>query len=239
MAEATFTCGQALALDCVVCGRSFHHMKQGPGRYPRFCSDDCKKARVKTQGVEYRDRARQGLRKHHYPSGVQRKRAPISIVCKQCGTSAIKGHSSRGNAFCSPGCNTLWWNGLRHGDREERPCIGCAKDFTPPKAGQSYCSNECRSRVWDAKKRARKRAAFVENVDPIAVFERDGWRCHLCGLKTMRSLRGTTDPLAPELDHILPLSRGGEHSYTNTACACRTCNQRKGAAVVGQMRLFG
>jgi 5-methylcytosine-specific restriction endonuclease McrA len=35
------------------------------------------------------------------------------------------------------------------------------------------------------------------------------------------------------------LSVGGEHSYLNTQCACRQCNQEKGNRGGGQLRLFG
>lgn len=38
---------------------------------------------------------------------------------------------------------------------------------------------------------------------------------------------GQTD-LDVQCDHIEPLSRGGEHSYENTAAACRDCNISKG-----------
>jgi len=93
-------------------------------------------------------------------------------------------------------------------------------------------------RIRKPKERARLRAARVESVDPLKVFERDGWKCHLCHRKTPSRLRGTYHDAAPELDHIIPLSRGGEHSYANTACACRKCNGKKGATVVGQPSLF-
>ena len=75
---------------------------------------------------------------------------------------------------------------------------------------------------------------MVETVDPLGVFERDGWRCQLCGARTPKERRGTYHDRAPELDHILPLSKGGEHSYANTQCACRRCNHGKGAEPMGQ-----
>lgn len=95
---------------------------------------------------------------------------------------------------------------------------------------------------YKARKKAAKlkrRGAVVENVNPIEVFERDGWRCQLCGVRTPRKLRGTYNDKAPELDHILPISKGGEHSYVNTQCACRKCNGLKGDVPLGQMRLVG
>lgn len=88
-------------------------------------------------------------------------------------------------------------------------------------------------------KRARLRGVTVETVNPMLVFERDRWMCHLCGKAAPKRLRGTYDDNAPELDHIVPLAAGGEHSYRNTACAHRSCNRIKGSSPLGQTRLFG
>ena len=30
------------------------------------------------------------------------------------------------------------------------------------------------------------------------------------------------------IDHIIPLSKGGKHTFENTCCCCRTCNEKKG-----------
>jgi 5-methylcytosine-specific restriction endonuclease McrA len=35
------------------------------------------------------------------------------------------------------------------------------------------------------------------------------------------------DPLSPSLDHVVPLARGGEHTYGNVRTACLGCNVRK------------
>jgi 5-methylcytosine-specific restriction endonuclease McrA len=50
------------------------------------------------------------------------------------------------------------------------------------------------------------------------ILRRDGHRCLYCG-------RGDI-PLT--LDHVVPLSRGGEESWENLVCACVKCNNRKG-----------
>lgn len=87
--------------------------------------------------------------------------------------------------------------------------------------------------------RARKRMAVREVFDPFDVFTRDKWHCQFCNIKTPKKLRGTYHPSAPELDHIIPLSKGGEHSMRNTQCLCRQCNIEKGAQEKGQLRMFG
>lgn len=85
-------------------------------------------------------------------------------------------------------------------------------------------------------RRARMKIA-AESIDPIKVFERDRWRCHMCKRPTPRALRGSYAPNAPELDHIVSLAEGGSHTWGNVACACRECNGLKGAGSVGQLLL--
>ncbi|CAN7187248.1 HNH endonuclease [Acidovorax sp. LjRoot117] len=85
----------------------------------------------------------------------------------------------------------------------------------------------------------KERTQSVEAVNPIKVFDRDKWRCQLCNRKTPKAKRGSYDDDAPELDHIVPLSKGGAHSYLNTQCACRACNSKKSDRPLGQMLLIG
>jgi 5-methylcytosine-specific restriction endonuclease McrA len=77
-------------------------------------------------------------------------------------------------------------------------------------------------------RRARKFDAFVEHVDPQVVFGRDGWTCHICGELIDPELK-FPDPLSASLDHIIPLAKGGEHSYANCATSHLGCNMRKSA----------
>ena len=37
------------------------------------------------------------------------------------------------------------------------------------------------------------------------------------------------DPLSLSVDHVIPLSKGWEHSYSNTQPAHLVCNLKKGA----------
>ena len=71
-----------------------------------------------------------------------------------------------------------------------------------------------------------KKDAFVENVSPELVMERDGWMCGICGERIPKSAK-YPDPLSPSLDHIVPLSSGGEHSMKNVQAAHFLCNSRK------------
>lgn len=48
-----------------------------------------------------------------------------------------------------------------------------------------------------------------------AIFTRDDHRCQYCG------------SAAENIDHVVPRSRGGVHSWENVVAACRPCNSRK------------
>ena len=61
------------------------------------------------------------------------------------------------------------------------------------------------------------RQAIPDDVR-YAVYDRDGWRCRVCG---------ATEPLS--LDHIWPWSLGGPDTIDNLQTLCIPCNCRKGA----------
>jgi 5-methylcytosine-specific restriction endonuclease McrA len=61
-----------------------------------------------------------------------------------------------------------------------------------------------------------------------AVLKRDGWTCVYCGARPGDRPQGRALVKADfTVDHIVPRSRGGRNTWTNTACACYLCNQRK------------
>jgi hypothetical protein len=68
-------------------------------------------------------------------------------------------------------------------------------------------------RVKDA---GRKNHGYEHYKDEV--FSRDGNRCVYCG-----------SPSDLTLDHVVPQSKGGEHSIDNLATCCASCNSSKGA----------
>lgn len=163
--------------------------------------------------------------------------------CVDCG-NRFSG-STLSSAYCSDECRKCRYVAANDNrDHSPRPCKECGEKFSTSYGDKRtvFCSIDCSKRNARRKQRkkarARLRSVAVEIVDPIAVFERDKWRCQLCGVKTPRKLRGTIDDRAPELDHIMPLALGGAHSYLNTQCACRKCNGAKSDTPPQQPSLF-
>jgi hypothetical protein len=78
-------------------------------------------------------------------------------------------------------------------------------------------------------------ATRIELVIRMEVFLRDNWICHLCAeivpeqsrLSRGTYLGGRSDRRAPVVDHVIPLSMGGDHTFENCKTAHRACNARK------------
>ena len=56
-----------------------------------------------------------------------------------------------------------------------------------------------------------------------ALMHRDRFRCAYCGGK------------AETIDHVVPRSRGGEHSWENCVACCASCNHRKADRLLAEL----
>ncbi|HHN93969.1 MAG TPA: HNH endonuclease [Anaerolineae bacterium] len=60
------------------------------------------------------------------------------------------------------------------------------------------------------------------------VLSRDKFTCVYCGLSVGDRRNGRIVKRTDfTVDHLVPKSRGGGNTWSNTACACRWCNHRK------------
>jgi hypothetical protein len=103
-------------------------------------------------------------------------------------------------------------------------CRACGATwiYYAKRAQSPYCveCNQAHHRR-PANRRARQNGALYEVIVPRRVFERDGWRCQICKRKTRGKF---PNPRAATVDHIVPLAKGGGHTYLNVQCACFECN---------------
>ncbi len=93
------------------------------------------------------------------------------------------------------------------------------------RAAQWSRSNPDKRAAIQIKRRAQKRGLEAETVLPSVVYETDGYVCQLCDQPTEPN-----GPYGrrPSIDHKIPLSLGGPHTYANTQTAHRACNSAKG-----------
>jgi hypothetical protein len=124
------------------------------------------------------------------------------------------------------------------------PCEDCGRPHTTPTAFNCGVCKRCQKRRKrrlygeNHRQRARHFGVRYEHVDAQRVFERDRWCCQLCGRKVNRAVK-YPHPDYPSLDHVIPMSRGGDHGYANVQCAHFLCNSTKGVGGSQQLALIG
>ena len=177
--------------------------------------------------------------------------------CDVCGSTFINrgGRKKR----CGDACVRL--AAARRGAAEPRviPCVACGETITAAgpqrfcpscrdarrkKQRQEYrATRRARGRRRDRnhRDRARKYGAIYEPINAKDIFERDGWKCQLCGGKILKS-KSAPHPKSASLDHIVPLASGGDHVTENVQAAHFLCNSIKGDRLWGggeQLLLIG
>jgi len=173
--------------------------------------------------------------------------------CLVCQKEVARGRTSCSDE-CRTGCSRIASRQryeLRTGVKLKpcvgpRPCKHCGVVVVPTNTngrGRSVCDRCALLKSRTHSLRAAFYGVRVESVSRVAVFDRDGWKCQLCGKSVLRRATqsrktGRLHPRTASLDHIIPLSRGGGHMESNCQCACLRCNVRKHNKLVGQKRLF-
>ena len=182
----------------------------------------------------------------------QRKYLPTPKQQRTCGYCSMVFMGQRNQRYCSRPCRRR--GGYREHEAsptwevEPRSCAECRESFIPDRHNQRYCSIECKwkreRRECPSASRWKRRSyqqlrdrriqagAKHERIELPLLAERDGWCCHIC--------KGPVTHRDWSMDHLVPVSAGGDHTYQNVALAHRSCNSRRGAGrLPAQLRLIG
>lgn len=201
------------------------------GTKPKYCSDRCRSL------VHQRNHIASGK----YAEALEAQRlanaakVPPTVACVVCDKSFVARSATR--KFCSSKCSN------KHLDIHN-PVRCSESDCDRGARGKGLCAMHWRRKAraegreanptWDDarranyhKRRAQKLGTQVEDLRPIDIYERDIWLCGLC-VTPVDPDCAWPDPMSPSLDHILPLSKGGTHTYENVQLAHLTCNVSKG-----------
>lgn len=132
-------------------------------------------------------------------------------------------------------------------------CEICGNEYTirtrMEKEGLKNCTdNGCCSKAC-AKKRSRRKlrksgfpknhlhrahkygCAYESGITLEKLIKRDGLRCCICGEMCDPDDHSWTEysgPMYPTIDHIIPMSKGGGHTWNNVQVAHAICNSKKG-----------
>lgn len=220
---------RVIVRDCAYCGREFtarrapSHLRRKTGeQYIQTCSRTCAGARIREQTHRRRLTA---------PQTCPVFNLRVAACVGGCGT-LVTGRRQ----FCSRVCCERFRRARLAPVPVIVKCRRCDSTFSTTKPRKVYCSQVCAVTAGRDRRRARKKDAYVEDVHRKKVYERDGWKCQLCG-GALRRDAAVPHPKAPTIDHIIPLNCGGTHEYANVQAAHFICNSVKGDRGTDQLRL--
>jgi hypothetical protein len=208
------------------CGVRFTQLP-GSGRTRRYCSERCRQAA---------------------PRATRRDPKIHACVCLACGVEFRSARKAQ--RYCSYRCSRL----AARAPLETVPCGTCGKPMTrrvcKVDADNRFCSRACchaslrvdpevkRANLAEGrrrhcrKRRFAKRSLPTEKYKDREIFERDGWRCALCGKRIDRALRWP-HPMSATIDHIVPFTKGGADTRRNVQAAHARCNTAKSNRLAG------
>lgn len=165
------------------------------------------------------------------------KRPAASHTCRTCG-----------DVFVAAGKHTWCVTCLAAGAKDLAEKEWKRKWMTSPSGRESkrrqarnkYQTPSGRERAKAKKRRREYRARGASRTTPydrLSIFQRDGWRCHLCA-RRVDPLAKWPDQMCASIDHLIPLSAGGADSAENVRLAHWLCNVRRGDGGGAQLLLI-
>jgi 5-methylcytosine-specific restriction endonuclease McrA len=125
------------------------------------------------------------------------------------------------NKFCGHSCSAIFNNKLRSSVLVVKPCPQCSIKFA---SNNKFCSKRC---GWDNKKKP---------IEYHKAKQREVYRRYIAKKKYQTPIGEDIKliqqfylecPVGYEVDHIIPISRGGHHSLQNLQYLTKLENRRK------------
>lgn len=220
-----------MTIKCVHCNKEFEPTN---GRQ-KYCNQRC--------------RAKHNSKKFY-------KKVPLmDKKCKECGAKFTTNQKQQ--TYCSRKCSErseakrqkerATIARLENWKANPLVCKQCGVYFVKKDGKQKYCSRECRCR-WNNENKSRELLAkrdlkryhtmmgnghYDRSISVKSLVERAGLKCGICGeftdmgdhyFKNGTFIAGEN---YPSVDHILPISKGGTHTWDNVQLAHRRCNTKK------------
>jgi len=216
---------------CIKCDREYDR--------ERAKTRDKKKLRL--AGIKYRATDKGKKKTDELKEKARKKYCNVYFRKCSCGKIEVLKNKPKRLAICDNCYLKETYNKNR--DTKHSICIDCNVLFDGFN-GLKRCDNCNIEHKKKQKRKARKLRKAKERgaktgiaFDPIDVFKRDKWKCKMCGCKVQKKDIYKDD--AAEIDHVIPISKGGLHIPSNVQTLCRACNSNKSNKLIGQASLFG
>lgn len=164
----------------------------------------------------------------------------VNRSCDWCGqVLQVTGRrAAEKSVFCSRPCKDK----KRHQQASEallqskpaRRCIHCTTPLAAAKRADAvFCTVKCQEAAVNLVRKINRRSAIYgtkpltdKYVDRAAIIERDCSVCQVCSAPVDATLQHP-DPMAPSIDHKIPLARGGGNELDNLQLTHLRCNLQK------------
>lgn len=216
---------------CQCCGSLFTNNRSS-GKY---CSPECG---ARSSAEWHNDQKLQAAARRKQREA--QRLAELTRPCGFCGVTFVANVTTR--KWCSEPCRHAGAGRLALECAVQcGECRRCGKAFcVSTQLAPGFCSKLCNTRHNRSLRKAKKRSLVGEgeNFTLLEIAERDGWHCHLCG-KAVPNQPYKARDADPTIDHLIPVSKGGEHTRANVSLAHNRCNwERSDADLEFQLRLI-
>ena len=228
---------EILTKQCPVCGKEFKTWKSKK----KTCSEECSRiqANRRKKTAEQYERARIKYHQLHPNAKTQEqisaeKKARETARAIQSEQRRIEQEKARAEKERIKQENIKHW--LEY--EADHECSVCGKTYTAHYPLSKYCSKTCQRKATRIKKRYEG-ITVDKDINLKKLAKRDHNQCQICGLSVdwtdFERIDGYTKCgwMYPSIDHKIPISLGGLHSWDNVKLAHRICNSRKSNKYIG------
>lgn len=191
-------------INCVVCNKKFFGYISN-----KYCSGKCLRSNTKI------------------------------LICKKCN----KEFQGKTAIYCSQKCRPRGYHPYRGSTHKKVPpkklnCAICDAEFETANKSKITCSDECSKRQRNRRSQLAKHRRNKVKTDLTVSLEkliiRDKNTCYLCkkkcdinDFKRIEKNYKVVGANYPTIEHIVPLSQKGQHTWDNIKLACHYCNSSK------------
>lgn len=217
---------ELLNKSCVICGEGFETFKSRQ----RTCSEECSKI-LKNQHDQKRARKKYAESHPDYISQENRHKAHLErldrLEKEKAEKKEIRAKEQKTRQKILAKKEAIKKANMQH------VCEVCHKTFFSPQPSSKYCSGKCRRKQAPKTKKRLRGKVIDKDISLLKLAERDKGICQICGLEVRwddieeKGKAIIAGDYYPSIDHIIPLSKGGMHSWDNVQLAHRKCNSYK------------
>ncbi len=220
--------------QCVICGKTFTTWLP----HKTTCSDECNEKRDRTRKRKPRKRSpeeehrRWIIRQYGSEEAYQQHLAEMEKKKQeQMEQKRLRQETERAERQ-----KQLEERKQRRKEEKEKNhrygiCVVCGSEFETYNPAQKTCCKECGKKLAHAHKHKRipKKQIIDKDITLEALYRRDSGVCYLCGKPCDWNDKNdiTVGPMYPSIDHVIPISHGGMHSWKNIKLAHFECNWKK------------